>query len=291
MSGTQALLFRPGPTLGEDARRVARALLEDVVRRRGGRLGPLPGGGYRLEAASAALDAARDSLAAVLRGRDALLMMDRRADPPATAPPRDVPEERIAALPLRALLRLDPVLGFGRGGGAGTAPYRLALPALPDDDAIREALGPRWSTPPNLEHARDLVAARLLREGAGWPGPLHLYAGEGLLPDLPPDILPLRPPRMLAEPGQRPYGVIGLHAAAPIGLAAAGADILYLPVPHLSGVEGVGAPTDAALATLGRGRVILDGVADDAALARAAGSGILGAAGPAAARALARRLT
>ncbi|WP_376096391.1 hypothetical protein ACE7GA_04800 [Roseomonas sp. CCTCC AB2023176] len=276
MSGTQALLFRPGPTLRPDALRVARALLEDTARRQGGRLGALPDGGLRLEGAAAALDAARDALAAVLRGRDATVMEDRRATPRPAPAPRDVPEDRIAALPLRALIRLDPVLSFG----PGCVPNRLALRALPDEEAITAALGPAWARAPYLEHARNLVGARLLREAAAWPGPLHLFAGESLLPALPPEHLPLRTPRALAEPPGCRYGVVGLHPAAPIGLAASGAHVLYLP----------GEPSPAALATLGRHRIILDGVADADALARAARAGVLGATGPAAARALAGRM-
>ena len=258
MPGAPALLFRPGPALGADARRIALALLEDAAHRRGGRTAPLPGGGLRLEGPPATLDGARDLLAGILRGRDASLV-EETAAAGAVVPPADTPEDRLAALPLPSLLRRDTVLGFGPDG----AVIPLATRVMPDTASLVVALGPRRAGEPWLSHARDLVAARCVQ--APPPGPLHLLVPEGPLPDLLDDTLPLLTPRALARPPARPFGIVGLapEALGLIGALPPGAVAIYLvpPVP------------EAAWAALGRGRIILDGPADPA---RAAALGALG---------------
>ncbi|MFC0385216.1 hypothetical protein [Muricoccus vinaceus] len=255
-----ALLFRPGPGLAPEAHRVARALLEDAARNRGGRVSAAGQGAWRLEAAPPALEMARRALSAVLNGRDAALLTEAPATPPAAAASASGPEAILRALPLEALLERRPILGFGAGGG----PRPAGLRVLPSASAIAAALGPRWAGAPWQEHAGNLVARRALGLVPPPEGPLHLDLPPETLPDLgAAPLLPVLPLRALARPPAALFGVDGLSVAALALL-----DPAQLPgaVLHLTLEPGLDALPAGLWRLLNPARVVLGGVADAAGL-------------------------
>ena len=275
-----ALLFRPGPGLAPEAHRVARALLEDAARSRGGQVSDAGDGTWRLVAAPPALEMARRALAAVLNGRDAALLTEALAAPPSPARSGTGPEAILAALPLDSLLERRPILGFGPGG----APRPSGLRLLPSAPAIAAALGPRWAGEPWQAHGWEVVARRMMRLTAPAGVPLHLDLPPEALADAPGDILPVLPARALACPPARPFAVAA-PALAGLGMI----DPAHLPgtVLHL--------PFDPALdllppgfwSALGPARLVLEGVADAAALEWGLARGIARFSGPQADRLLA----
>ncbi|WP_426959230.1 hypothetical protein [Muricoccus radiodurans] len=285
-----SLLFRPGPALGPEAHRIARALLEDAARHRGGRVMPAEDGAWRLEGAPPVLEEARRALAAVLTGRDAALVTEAVASPATlVAPPVGEGPERLLALrPLASLLRRRAILGFGGGAMPRLAGVRLH----PSTRAVQAAIGPRWAGAPWLDHARGLVARRALAEmpsAARETAPVHL----DLLPeDLPPPEaraagpmpLPVLPPRALAEPPRGPFAIAGL---SPEALALMDPARLPEAVLHLRHGPGLMALPDTIWAAIGPDRVVLEGVADRAALEWGLVRGIGRFAGPQADRILA----
>lgn len=282
-----ALLFRPGPTLAPDAHRVARALLEDAARQRGGRVLPAEDGAWRLEGAPPVLEEARRALAAVLTGRDAALVTEAVAAPVTlVAPPAgEGPERLLAARPLNSLLRRRAILGFGGGAAPRLAGTRLH----PSTRALKAALGPRWAGQPWLDHARGLVARRALAELAIPPGPpLHLDLMPEDLPALDPEAgpapLPLLPVRALADPPRGRFAVAGLGAET---LALMDPARLPGTAIHLTHARALEALPESTWAAIGAARVVLEGVADRAALEWGLVRGIGRFAGPQADRILA----
>ena len=288
-----ALLFRPGPGLAPEAHRVARALLQDAARHRGGRVSAEGDGTWRLVAAPPALEMARRALSAVLNGRDAALVTEAVAAP-AAPPPRAAdpgPEAILAALPLASLLERRPILGFGPGG----APRPAGVRVLPSPGAVAQAVGPRWAGAPWQAHGRDIVARRAAA------APVPAGTGEGALHlDLPPDalglvagasaggvpVLPILPPRALARPPAVPFGLAGPPAAAMAMLDPARLPGLALHLPRDPLLDSLPA---AFWQAIGPARVVLEGVADAAAMEWGLARGIARFAGPWAERLLAAR--
>jgi hypothetical protein len=275
-----ALLFRPGPGLAPDAHRVAHALLQDAARNRGGRVSSAEHGAWRLEAAPPALELARRALSAVLLGRDAVLVTEAVAAPPAPEPSGTGPETILAALPLHALLERRPILGFGPGG----VPRPAGLRILPSAPAIAAALGPAWAGEPWQAHGWDAVARRALSSLPPADGPLHL--------DLPPEaltatgaaLLPVLPPRALARAPAMPFAVAGISPAL-----LAMVDIAPLPgtVLHLARDPALDALPPDFWRALSPARVVLEGAAEAEALEWGLARGITRFAGPQADRLLA----
>ena len=276
-----ALLFRPGPGLTPEALRVARALLEDAARNRGGRVSPAGEGGWRLTATPPALEMARRALSAVLHGRDAALLTEAVAAPGASAAANGI-EALLAGLPLQGLLERRPILGFGADGAAGPVGLRVLPSAAAIAAAITDALGPRWAAEPWQAHGRDLVARRALALAAPSAVPLHL--------DLPPEALPavpqagegaaflaILPPRALARPPSGRFGT-----AWPLGAALALVDpgCLRGEVLHLSRDAALDALPGSFWQAVGPGRVVLEGVADSTGLSWGLSRGIARFAGP-----------
>ena len=276
-----ALLFRPGPGLPPDAHRVARALLQDAARNRGGRVSSGEDGAWRLEATPPALEHARRALAAVLHGRDAVLVTEAVAAPSVPKPPRTGPEAILAARPLHSLLERRPILGFGAGGTPQPAGLRL----LPSAPAIEAALGAAWEGELWQAHGWEVVARRALASFPPAEAPLHL--------DLPPEalpmavgtaLLPVLPPRILARPPARPFAVAGLTAAH-LGMI----DPAHLPgaAIHLDHDPALEALPPALWRALNPARVVLEGVLDRAGLEWGLSRGIARFTGPQADRLLA----
>ncbi|MFH5926019.1 hypothetical protein [Roseomonas xinghualingensis] len=275
-----ALLFRPGPHLPPEAHRVAHALLQDAARNRGGRVSSAADGTWRLEATPPALEHARRALAAVLNGRDAVLVTEAVAAPPVPERPGTGPEAILAAKPLHSLLERRPILGFGSGGIPRPAGLRL----LPSAPAIAAALGTAWEGSPWQAHGWEVVARRALASPHPAETPLHL--------DLPPEALPLvkgaallpvLPPRILARPPIRPFAVAGLTAAHLAIL-----DPAHLPgtAIHLNHDPALEALPPAFWRALKPARVVLEGVADAAGLEWGLSRGIARFTGPQADRLL-----
>ncbi|MBP0491710.1 hypothetical protein [Roseomonas indoligenes] len=271
-----ALLFRPGPGLAPEAHRVARALLEDAARNRGGRVSSAEDGTWRLVAAPPALEMARRALSAVLNGRDAVLVTEALAAPVPAAPvPAGTgPEAILSALPLETLIERRDILGFGRGG----APRPAGMRVRPSAPAIAAALGPRWAGAPWQAHGWGLVARRALVLPEPAEGLLHL--------DLPPEALPaeslswrlpvLPPPALASPPGCR-FGVDGPSQAVlalldPAALPGAALHLAWDPALTLLPAGFWGA--------IGPGRVVLEGVTDTAGLEWGLARGIGRFAGP-----------
>ena len=275
-----ALLFRPGPGLAPEAHRVARALLEDAARNRGGRVSSAADGTWRLVAAPPALEMARRALSAVLNGRDAALVTEALAGPPAPVEAGSGLEAILSARPIIGLLEFRPILGFGPGG----VPRPAGLRVLPSASAIASALGPAWAGEPWKSHAWGLVARRAPGLVPDTEGELHL--------DLPPEalgegasgFLPVLPPRALACPPPVPFAVDGPGAAA---LALTDPARLPGAVLHLAHDPALHALPGAFWRQLGPGRVVLEGVADAAAAEWGLAQGIARFSGPWADRLLA----
>jgi hypothetical protein len=277
-----ALLFRPGPGLAPEAHRVARALMEDAARSRGGRISSSGDGTWRLVAAPPALELARQALDAVLNGRDAALLTEALAAPP--PPPRQSgPEATLSDLPITALLERRAILGFGPGG----APCPAGMRVLPSAGAIAAALGPRWAGTPWQAHGAEVVARRALDQfyvlSSVMEGPLYLDLPPEALPLVPGFFLPVLPPRALACPPGVPFAVAGPGAAA----------LAMMDPAHLPGTA-LHLTRDAALDSLppdfwralGPGRVVLEGVTDPAGLEWGLARGIARFSGPQADRLL-----
>jgi len=254
-----ALLFRPGPGLAPAAHRVARALLEDAARHRGGRVSSAGDGTWRLEAAAPALELARRVLSAVLNGRDAALVIEAMSAPAPALPAGTGPEAVLAATPLDALTERRAILGFGPGGVPHRAGWRVRVLA----GAVAAAMGPRWAGEPWQAHGRAAVARRMAG-GRPEEEPVHReWPPEVPLEGVPPGVLPVLPARVLAAPPAGRFGVDGPDAAA----------LALLDPAHLPG-EALHLTLDAALAALPEalwlalrpGRVVLEGVADGAGL-------------------------
>lgn len=278
-----ALLFRPGPGLAPEAHRVARALLEDAARNRGGRVSSAEDGAWRLVAAQPALDMARRALSAVLHGRDAALLTETAVPPPVAQAPATGLEAILAAIPLDGLLERRPILRVAAGG----VPVPEGERVLPSPAAIAAALGPRWSGAPWQAHAWEAVARRALAMPPEGEGPLHLDLPPEATAAVPPaGLLPILPPQALARP---PAGRFGIDGPSPAGLA-------LIDPAHLRG-EVLHLPFDAALDALPAGfwaaldpaRVVLEGVAEPAALSWGLARGIGRFAGPWPTRLLAAR--
>lgn len=268
-----ALLFRPGPGLAPEAHRVARALLEDAARNRGGRVSEAGDGTWRLVAAPPALEMARRTLSAVLNGRDAALLTEALAAPASPARADTGPEAILAALSLDSLLERRAILGFGPGGALQPAGLRL----LPSAGAIAAALGPRWAGEPWQAHGWELVARRAMQSTAPAEGTLHLDLPPEALPDAPAAVLPLLPARALARPPACPFAVA---APGPAGLAML--DPAHLPgtVLHFTFDPALDALPPGFWRALGPGRVVLEGVGDAAGLEWGLARGIARFAGP-----------
>ncbi|WP_159349942.1 hypothetical protein [Roseomonas harenae] len=133
---------------------------------------------------------------AVLLGRDAVLVTEAVAAPPAPEPSGTGPEAILAALPLHALLERRPILGFGLGGVPRPAGLRL----LPSATATAAALGPAWAGEPWQAHGWDAVARRALSSLPPADGPLHLDVPPEVLPATGAALLPVLPPRALSRP-------------------------------------------------------------------------------------------
>jgi hypothetical protein len=268
-----SLLFRPGPGLAPEAHRVARALLEDAARNRGGRVSDGGDGTWRLEAAPPALEMARRSLSSVLNGRDAALLTEALAAPPSPLPFGTGPEAILSAQPLDSLLERRPILGFGPGGVPRPAGLRL----LPSASAIAAALGPRWGGEPWQAHGWELVARRAMRLALSFGEQLHLDMPPEALRDAPADVLPLLPALALACPPARPFAV-----AAPGAVGLAMLDPAHLPgtVLHLAFDPALDGLPPGFWHALGPGRVVLEGVADAAALEWGLARGMARFAGP-----------
>ena len=269
-----ALLFRPGPGLTPEARRVARALLEDAARNRGGRVSSAEDGAWRLVAAQPALEMARRALAAVLHGRDAALLTETVATPSVPLAPSTGLEAMLGAPHLDDLLERRSILGFGPGGELRPMGQRV----LPSAAAIASVLGARWAGAPWQAHARDVVARRALSLATPTAAPLHLdLPPEALPPPAGRWFLPLLPPRALARPLAGRFGLAGLPAS-----------LLPLIDPrHLPG-EALHLAFDPALdalpgdfwQALNPARVVLEGVADAEALSWGLSRGIMRFTGP-----------
>ncbi|WP_209380946.1 hypothetical protein [Pararoseomonas baculiformis] len=269
-----ALLFRPGPALAPEAHRVACALLEDAARRRGGRASADEDGGWRLVAAPPALEVARRTLAAVLHGRDAALVTEALAAPPPPAPGQRGLEAMLATRPIEQLVERRAILGFGAGGMPRPAGWRLR----PDRAAIAAALGAGWVGAPWQAHGWELVARRIA--ALPWPGegPLHLDLPPEVLPPRgAPPFLPVLPPRALASPPPVPFAVDG-PAAAALGMV----DPAYLraQVLHLAYEPALDLLPATFWGLLGPGRVVLEGVEDEAGLRWGLARGIARFSGP-----------
>ncbi|TPG60586.1 hypothetical protein EAH89_04305 [Roseomonas nepalensis] len=268
-----ALLFRPGPGLAPEAHRVARALLEDAARNRGGRVSSAEDGAWRLVAAQPALEMARRALAAVLHGRDAALLTETITAPAAPLVPSTGLEAMLGATPLEGLLERRPILGFGPGGELRPMGQR----ALPAAAAIRSVLGARWAGAPWQAHAHDVVARRALALAPPSADPLHLDLPPEALPVAVENLLPLLPARALARPPAGRHGVADLPASL----------LSLLNPAHLPG-EALHLAFDPALddlpgdfwQALNPARVVLEGVADAEALSWGLARGILRFAGP-----------
>ncbi|HEY8610518.1 MAG TPA: hypothetical protein VIL69_04420 [Roseomonas sp.] len=276
-----ALLFRPGPGLAPEARRVARALLEDAARNRGGRVSSAEDGTWRLVAAPPALEMARRALSAVLNGRDAALVTEALAVPPVPAQAGTGPEAILSALPIETVLLRRPILGFGPGGVPRPAGLRL----LPSAEAIAAALGPRWAGTPWQVHGWEVVARRMLALPIPPEGPLHIdLPPEALAPGAALPFLPVLPPRALARPPAMPFAVDGPDAAA---LAMINPSCLPGAALHLACDPALDALPPAFWRALDPARVVLEGVADAAGLEWGLSRGIARFAGPQADRLLA----
>jgi hypothetical protein len=280
-----ALLFRPGPLLAPEAHRVARALLEDAARDRGGRVTAAGDGAWRLEAAPPALDMARRALAAVLNGRDAALVGEAIATSAPIILPLsgEGPEAILATRPLAELLERRPILGFGLGG----APELVGIRLMPSAAAISAALGPRWAAAHWQEHARGIVARRALAETSAQAAPLHLDLPLDALP-LPEGLaaLPVLSPGALAHPPSIPFAVAGLGAEALVLL-----DPAHLPCAtlYLRYHPALVVLPETLWRALGPARLVLEGVVDGAALEWGLSRGIGRFTGPHAERLLAAR--
>ncbi|WP_338664001.1 hypothetical protein VQH23_02310 [Pararoseomonas sp. SCSIO 73927] len=277
-----ALLFRPGPGLAPEAHRVARALLEDAARNRGGRVLSAEDGTWRLVAAPPALEMARRALSAVLNGRDAVLVTEALAAPAARPVPAGTgPEAILAALPLDGLLERREILGFGPGG----VPRPAGVRVRPAAAAIGAALGPRWAGAPWQAHGWGLVARRALGLREPAEGALHLDLPPEALPaESPPWRLPVLPVSALASPPKGRFGVDGPPRAA---LALLEPTALPGAALHLAWEPGLDHLPAGFWAALGPGRVVLEGVADAAGLEWGLSRGIGRFAGPGADRLLA----
>jgi hypothetical protein len=275
-----ALLFRPGPGLAPEAHRVARALMEDAARNRGGRVSPEEGGTWRLVAAPPALEMARRTLSAVLQGRDAALLTEALASPAPAAPGSTGPEAVLAALPIESLLERRALLGFGPGGRPRPAGWRI----LPSRSAIAAALGPAWEGEPWQAHGWAIVARRLAEGVSPAEGPLHLdLPAEACLPASP-HVLPVLPARAMARPPATPFAVDGPGPAAWGMIDPANLPGLALHLTHDPALERLPA---AFWHALGPGRVVLEGVVDQAALEWGLAQGFARFGGPQADRLLA----
>ncbi|MCR0984807.1 hypothetical protein [Roseomonas populi] len=277
-----ALLFRPGPGLAPEAHRVARALLEDAARNRGGRVSSAEDGTWRLVAAPPALEMARRALSAVLNGRDAVLVTEALAAPPPAmpAPAATGPEAILSALPLEGLLERRAILGFGPGG----VPRPAGMRVLPSASAIAAALGPRWEGAPWLAHGWAVVARRALSLPAPTEGVLHI--------DVPPEVLPgeaalwrlpVLPASALAAPPPCCFGVGGLTHAALALVEPAAVPGSALHIAHDPALDEL---SRGFWDGLGPGRVVLEGVADSAGLEWGLARGIARFSGPQADRLL-----
>ncbi|WP_424136947.1 hypothetical protein [Roseomonas chloroacetimidivorans] len=272
-----ALLFRPGPGLAPEAHRVAHALLQDAARNRGGRISSAADGAWRLEAAPSALELARRTLSAVLRGRDAVLVTEALAMPPVPEASGTGPEAILAAAPLEPLIERRPILEFGPGG----VPRPAGLRVLPSAPAIAAALGPRWAGAPWQAHGWEIVARRARSIAPPAQAVLHL--------DQPPEcqagapVLPVLPLGALARPPASHFALAGLTAAALALL-----DPAYLPgmALHLTLDPDLNALPDGFWQALDPARVVLEGVADAAGLEWGLSRGIGRFAGPQADRLL-----
>ncbi|WP_043830807.1 hypothetical protein [Muricoccus aerilatus] len=269
-----ALLFRPGPGLAPEAHRVARALLEDAARNRGGRVSSAEDGAWRLVAAAPALDMAHRALTAVLHGRDAALLTETVAVPLTAQAPATGLEALLGAIPLERLLERRPILGFGEGG----APCLVGERVLPSATAISTALGTRWAGAPWQTHAWGLVARRTLALLPESEGTLHLDLPPEAMPAAPPGaLLPILPPRALARP---PVGRFGIDGPGAAGLALIDPAHLRGEVLHLPFDPALVALPDGFWVALDPARVVLEGVAEGAALSWGLARGIGRFAGP-----------
>ncbi|SHJ84972.1 hypothetical protein SAMN02745194_03543 [Roseomonas rosea] len=275
-----ALLFRPGPGLAPEAHRVARALMEDAARNRGGRVSPEEGGTWRLVAAPPALDMARRTLSAVLHGRDAALVTEALASPAPEKPENSGPEALLRALPVESLLERRAILGFGPGGMPRPAGWRV----LPSRKAIASALGKAWEGEPWQAHGWAVVARRAAERAAPEDAPLHLDLLPEALATTAPNLLPVLPPRALARPPAMPFAVDGPGLAALEMIDPANLPGLALHLAHDPALEAL--PADFWRA-LGPARVVLEGVADRAALEWGLAQGFARFTGPQADRLLA----
>jgi len=288
-----ALLFRPGPDLAPEAHRVARALLEDAARNRGGRVSSAEDGAWRLTAAPPALDMARRALSAVLHGRDAALLTEAVAAPSVALPPPTGLEAILNGLPLPGLLERRPILGFGPDGGVRPVGLRV----LPSAAAIAAALGPRWAGSPWQAHGWEVVARRALSLIRTSSTALHLdlppealssgeLSEEALVSGAGGSVLPILPLRALARPPARPFGT-----AWPSAAALALVDPAHLPgeALHLSRDPSLEALPANLWQALRPARVVLENVADSAGMSWGLSRGIARFAGPWPERLLAAR--
>ena len=275
-----ALLFRPGPGLAPEAHRIARALLEDAARRRGGHVSAEDDGSWRLVAAPPALEVARRTLAAVLHGRDAALLTEALAAPPPPEPAGTGPEAILSALPIDSLLERRAILGFGPGGQPWPAGWRI----LPAPAAIAAALGPAWAGEPWQAHGREWVARRAMALPRP-EEPLHLdLPPEALDGAATPAFLPVLPARALARPPAQPFAV-AMPGHAALGLI----DPARLPglALHLPWEPALDMLPRSIWPALGPGRIILEEVRDADGLEWGLARGILRFTGPQADRVLA----